>query len=173
MSFSVTETGAACGAVVRGLDLTTPLDADTIAALRRAWLEAHVLIFPDQVMTDDDLERFTRYFGEFGEDPFIAPIDGREHVIAVERRADEKAPVFAEVWHSDWSFQATPPSGTCLYALTIPPVGGATGFINQHKALAAMPASLRERIEGRQAIHSAATGYAPDGLFGNERFTPF
>src|SRR3546814_2035855 len=57
-------------------------------------------------MSDDDLERFTRYFGDFGDDPFIAPIPGRRHVIAVRRRADETAPLFAENWHSDWSFQA-------------------------------------------------------------------
>lgn len=168
MPFTVTETGAPCGAVIRDIDLSRKQSQATIAALREAWLKAHVLVFPDQDLDDDDLERFTGYFGGFGEDPFIAPIDGREHVIAVERRADEQAPVFAEVWHSDWSFQANPPAGTCLYSITIPPVGGATGFINQHKALAEMPADLRARINGKVAIHSAATGYSPEGLFGNE-----
>ena len=34
--------------------------------------------------------------------------------MALTRRADEKAPVFAENWHSDWAFLEDPPIGTCL-----------------------------------------------------------
>ncbi len=162
----VQPSGQICGATVTGIDLTVPLGADTVAALRSAWLEHHVLAFPDQPMTDDDLERFTLYFGPFGDDPYIAPIAGREHVIAIRRRADETAPLFAENFHSDWSFQLHPPAGTCLFGITIPPVGGDTLFADQHEALDAMPAELRSRIEGRMAIHSARGGYAPDGMYG-------
>ncbi len=166
MNLEVTPSGQACGATVTGLDLSRALEADSVAAILTAWLEHHVLAFPAQTMSDDDLERFTRCFGGFGEDPFIAPIPGRRHVIAVERRADETSSLFAESWHSDWSFQAQPPSGTCLYSIVIPPVGGDTLFANQHAALDAMPDSLRKRIEGRIAIHSARRAYAPDGLYG-------
>jgi taurine dioxygenase len=162
----VTPSGQACGATVRGLDLASELDTSTVAEVRKAWLTHHVLAFPDQAMTDDDLERFTLCFGRFGDDPFIAPIEGRDHVIAVERLADEQAPLFADNWHTDWSFQATPPSGTCLRAVEIPPVGGATLFINQHAALDAMPSDLRNRLEGRMAVHSARGPYSPDGVYG-------
>ena len=115
MTIDVQPSDQACGATVRGLDLTEPLSAYQVAAVRSAWLEHHVLAFPDQAMTDDDLERFTLAFGPFGDDPFIAPIPGRTHVIEIRRNADETAPLFAENWHSDWSFQATPPAGTCLF----------------------------------------------------------
>lgn len=148
------------------MDLSHPISADLAAEIRAAWLEHHVLAFPDQAMSDDDLERFTLAFGGFGDDPFIAPIPGRDHIIAVERLADETSPLFAENWHSDWSFQARPPAGTCLYGLKIPPVGGDTLFANQHAALDAMPPDLRARIEGRTAIHSAKRAYAPDGFYG-------
>ena len=168
MSIVVDPSGQVCGASVTGVDLTAPLDGDTVAAIRAAWLEHHVLAFPDQAMSDDDLERFTLAFGGFGDDPFIAPIEGREHVIAVERRADETAPLFAENWHSDWSFQATPPSGTCLLGVTIPPTGGDTLYADQHAALDAMPVDLRSRLEGKMAIHSARGGYAPDGTYGDD-----
>ena len=166
MAINVVKSGQACGATVTGADLTAPLDTETVAELRAAWLEHHVLAFPDQAMTDDDLERFTLAFGGFGDDPFIAPIEGRDHVIAVERRADETAPLFAENWHSDWSFQATPPSGTCLFGVQIPPMGGDTLYANQHAALDAMPADLRARLDGKMAVHSARGGYAPDGTYG-------
>lgn len=159
-------TGQACGAAVTGVDLSAPLAVDAVAAIRAAWLTHHVLVFPDQALTDDDLERFTLAMGGFGEDPFIAPIPGRSHIIAVERAADETAPIFAETWHTDWSFQARPPAGTCLYGITIPPVGGDTLFANQHMALDAMPADLRARIDGLVAIHSAQRAYAPEGFYG-------
>ncbi len=162
----ITPSGQACGAEVTGIDLSQPLAADTVAALRAAWLEHLVLSFPDQQLSDDDLERFTLAFGAFGEDPFIAPLPGRAHVIAIQRAADETTPIFAEAWHTDWSFQAVPPDGTCLYGLTIPPVGGDTLFANQQKALAEMPAALRARLEGVVAVHSARAGYAPDGVYG-------
>ena len=75
---------------------------DLAKAIRAAWLEHHVLSFPDQDMNDDALEAFTLMFGNFGEDPFIAPIPGREHVIAVERLADETSPLFAENWQGEF-----------------------------------------------------------------------
>lgn len=167
MGIHVEPSGQACGARVTGLDLSAPLDADTVADVRSAWLEHHVLAFPEQPMDDDDLERFTQYFGPFGDDPFIAPIEGREHVINVRRRADETSPLFAENWHTDWSFQATPPDGTCLRSVVVPPHGGDTLYANQHAALDAMPAELRSRLEGKQAVHSAKGGYAPSGMYGD------
>lgn len=168
MALEITPSGAACGATVRGVDLTKPLSADAVTDIRTAWLEHHVLAFPDQSMEIDDLERFTLSFGPFGEDPFIAPIPGREHVIAVKREAEEKAPVFAESWHTDWSFQVRPPAGTCLYGVTVPPAGGDTLFANQHLALARMPDELRTKLDGKMAIHSARAPYAPDGFYGEK-----
>jgi taurine dioxygenase len=158
--------GQACGATVTGVDLSRALDAATIRALRSAWMEHHVLAFPDQALSDADLERIVQHFGVFGSEPYFMPIAGSEHVVALTRKADEKAPLFAENWHSDWSFLPEPPIGTCLYSLVIPPVGGETGFTNQQKALADMPPALRARLEGRIALHSAGAAYAPDGMYG-------
>ena len=160
MGLAITPSGEVCGATVTGVDLAGPLATEAVTQIRAAWLEHHVLAFPEQTMTDDDLERFSVCFGPFGDDPFIAPIAGRDHVIAIRRRADETAPLFAENWHTDWSFQARPPAGTCLYGITIPPHGGDTLFADQHAAFDAMPQSLRARLAGRQAVHSARGGYA-------------
>jgi taurine dioxygenase len=167
MSVTVQPSGQACGATITGVDLAQPLSPDTVAELRAIWLEHHVVAFPDQALTDDDLERFTLYFGPFGDDPFIAPIPGRDHVIALKREADETSPLFADIWHSDWSFQEHPPAGTCLFGITIPPEGGDTLFANQHMALDRMPPALREQFEGKNAIHSARRGYGRDGVYGD------
>jgi len=165
MSIQVKPTGQACGAEIRGVDLTAPLDAASIKDIRAAWLEHHVLIFPNQVLSNKDLERFTYSFGAVAEDPFILPIAGHEHIIAVQRRADETTSIFADVWHTDWSFQENPPIGTCLYGITIPPAGGNTDFANQKLAYANMPRALKDKLEGKVAIHSAAGGYSPEGLY--------
>jgi taurine dioxygenase len=167
MQMTITPSGQACGALVTGVDLGADLPGDLIAGIRTAWIQYGVLAFPDQFIDDDDLERFTRYFGNCGDDPFIQPIPGRKHIIEIQRKADETSSLFAEAWHSDWSFQSNPPAGTCLYGIIIPESGGDTLFANQYQALAEMPSTLREKIEGRHAIHSAAGGYAPDGLYGS------
>lgn len=168
MTIKIEPSNQACGAAVTGVDLSNPLSDEQIAEIRAAWLKYHVLSFPDQPITDDDLERFTQYFGGFGHDPFFDPIEGRENIAAIQRNADETSPLFAENWHSDWSFQAYPPAGTCLRSITIPPVGGDTLFSNQHLALDAMTSELRAKYEGLTAIHSAKMAYAPDGAYGDD-----
>ncbi|MDG1663217.1 MAG: TauD/TfdA family dioxygenase [Pseudomonadales bacterium] len=160
--------GQSCGATIAGVNLTEPLAHETVEQLRAAWLEHHVLAFPEQSMTTQDLERFTQYFGPFGDDPFIQAIEGHPHVIAVQRAADETGPVFVgNVWHTDWSFQAKPPAGTCLLSITIPPCGGDTVFANQHMALERMPEALRKKLEGKFAVHSARYGYSKQGAYGD------
>lgn len=166
MTLRVAPSGGVCGARVTGLDLSQPLDAATVAAVRQAWLEHHVLAFPDQTLNDDDLERFTLAMGGFGEDPFFAPIAGRQHIAAIRREAAEQTPLFAENWHSDWSFQAYPPAGTCLLAIDIPPTGGDTLFANQHAAWEALPSERKAELADLIAIHSARLAYAPDGTYG-------
>lgn len=167
MTIEIKPSGQACGAEVFGVDLTKGLSGKEVRQLSQAWSEYHVLSFPDQAMSDDDLERFTQYFGRLDADPFFRPIDGRRYVAAIARYADEKTPIFAEAWHADWSFKATPPIGTCLLGLTIPPQGGDTLFANQHLAYESIPDSLKEKIEGLTAIHSATLAYSPEGLYGN------
>ncbi len=164
----VDPSGQACGARVTGIDLSQPLDGAAIAEIRAAWLDHHVLAFPDQYLDDDALERFTLGFGAFGEDPFFAPIPGRQYIAAVRREADEQSPLFAENWHADWSFQASPPSGTCLNAVEIPPHGGDTLFANQHLAWEALPDDRKAELADLIAVHSARLAYAPDGSYGTK-----
>jgi taurine dioxygenase len=126
MSLKVTPQEAACGALVEGLDLRRPLTEAQVAEVRALWLEHQVIAFPGQDLAVEDIERFARSIGPFGVDPFFIPIPGHPHVAQVRREADERTPIFAETWHSDWSFLAQPPAATVLYGNVIPPVGGDT-----------------------------------------------
>jgi len=101
MSIGIQASGQACGATITGVDLTSELSATEVAEIRAAWLEHHVVAFPNQAMTNEDLERFTLCFGPFGHDPFFGSIPGHDHIAAILREADETTPLFAENWHTD------------------------------------------------------------------------
>ena len=131
-----------------------------------AWLHHQVLCFPDQDMSLDDLERFALHIGPFGSDPYFGSVPGHPHIAQVRRDADEQTPIFAETWHSDWSFLPRPPQATLLYGNVIPPVGGDTLFANQYAAWDALPPSMKALLQDKQGIHSARRGYARDGMYG-------
>ncbi len=166
MHMKVSPQAASCGAIVSGLDLARDLSPDLVAEIRDVWLRHQVLAFPDQDMSLEDLEIFAETVGNFGVDPFFDSVPGHPHVAQVRRQADETSPIFAETWHSDWSFLEHPPRATVLYGNVIPPVGGDTLFANQYAAWEALPVANRERLQGLQGIHSARLGYARDGLYG-------
>ena len=168
MALTVTPQPAPCGALVQGLDLSRPLTPETVAEIRRHWLAHQVLAFPDQALTVEDIERFAITLGPFGTDPYFKAIPGHPHVAQVRREAAETTPLFAESWHSDWSFLAQPPAATVLYGDVIPPVGGDTLFANQYDAWSALPVALKARVAGRNGSHSARRGYARDGLYGEK-----
>jgi len=164
---TVERTNGPFGAVVRGIDLRRPIDADTAAHLRREWLAHQVLVFPDQALGFAELEAVAEAFGPIGEDPYFQPIPGQSHVVALTREADETTPLFADVFHSDWSFLASPPAGTLLYGVDIPPTGGDTLYADQYGAYDALPDALKERVDGLVGIHSARRGYSKQGQYGD------
>ena len=151
---------AAC---ITGIDLTQPLSAEQADELRAQWLRYQVLDFPDQPMTHTQLERFTESLGPFGHDPYITPVPGHPNILEVRHDPDEAAVPFGSSWHSDWSFQAAPPNATLLHAKVVPPIGGGTHFADGIRALETLPKTLRQAIEGKQAVHSARRPYSHEG----------
>ena len=166
MTFRVEPSGAACGALVHGLDLTRALSPGDVQDIRAAWLQYQVIGICGQDLKISDLERFAATLGPDGNDPFIAAIPGHPRVVEVRREANETTLVFAEAWHSDWSFLEQPPAGTLLYGKVIPPIGGDTLFSNQYAAYDALSDAMKERIADLRAIHSARRSYSPDGVYG-------
>jgi taurine dioxygenase len=164
----VSASGATCGARIEGIDLRGALTEAQVGEIRAHWLAHQVLAFVDQDLAVEDLEQFAAHVGPFGEDPYFESIPGHPHVAQVRREADEKTRLFAEGWHSDWSFLAEPPAATLLYGDVIPPVGGDTLFANQYAAWDALPADWKARLAGLNGVHSARRAYAPDGAYGEK-----
>jgi taurine dioxygenase len=58
------------------------------------------------------------------------------------------------VWHSDVTWRAEPSWGSILRAVEIPPTGGDTLFADMCAAYDGLSRTVKERIEGRKALHS-------------------
>ena len=148
------------GALVTGLSLAADIEKETQAKLREAWLDYQVLSFPNQPLTHAQLERVTLMFGQFGEETYLRGLTEHPHVVAVERKPDETPKPFGTGWHSDWSFQQTPPAATLLHSKIIPPSGGDTLFANGYLAYEALSKPRRDQIDALTVIHSARRSYS-------------
>ena len=155
------------GAEIEGLDLSKPLNQGEQAQVREALAEHLVVVFRDQQLDLDQFERFALQFGDYGETPYLTPVEGHPNVVAVLREAEESGPLFGGSWHSDWSFQSEPPSYTLLYGKEVPAFGGDTAFTNQYLAYELLSPGMQRLLEGVNAVHSARRSYAPRGTFGN------
>lgn len=165
---SVETSGGTCGAMIHGVDLSKDLSRETVAEIRGIWLEHLVVAFAEQHLSLEQFEQVALRFGDFGQDPYFKGLADHPHIAEVRREADEQTPLFAEGWHSDWSFLSTPPSGTLLYGRIIPPTGGDTLYSNQYAAYEALDPDMKVKLQGLQGIHSARRGYSKAGQYGEK-----
>jgi taurine dioxygenase len=113
---------------------------------------------PDQKLEIEDFLRYSRRFGvvhphpskmtRHPEHPEITLLgvnkfdaDGALNM-AIYRRG-------AEGWHTDGAYDQEPFKATQLYALAVPSAGGDTFFASMYAAYEALPARLKERLDGR------------------------
>jgi len=158
----VSRLAGACGAVVSEVDLAEDLPDATVAEIRRALLDHHVIFFRDQDLQPERLVAFTHRFGPPSPVPFVQPIPEHPEVIAVVREASEThGYTFGGLWHSDFSFLPEPPSASILHALEVPPYGGDTIFASQTLAYSTLSAGMQSMLAGLTGVHSAVNAYSP------------
>jgi taurine dioxygenase len=145
----------AIGAEIHGVDLTQDLDDETVAAIRRVWLEHLVIFFRDQELSPARFLAFARRFGEPVEYPFVKGIDGFAEIIPVVKREHETVN-FGGIWHSDTTYLEVPPMGTMLIAREVPPFGGDTLFANQYVAWETLSLGMKRLLDGLIAVNSSA-----------------
>lgn len=168
-TISVRPLSEALGAEVMGVDLSQALDAPTVNALRAAWLQHLVLVFPGQRLSDPQLERFSARLGSLERKPLytneVVDTTTSDYVCVISNVKIDDKPIGdlgdgEAVWHVDMSYIECPPSGAALYALEIPAQGGDTGFANMYLAYETLPAPLRARIESLHCKHDATRNSA-------------
>ena len=145
----------AIGAEILGIDLAAGLDAETVAAVRRAFLDHVVIFFRDQELTLEQYLAVARCFGTPIEYPFVKGLDGYPEIIAVTKLEHERVN-FGGIWHSDTAYLEIPPMGTLLLAREVPQAGGDTLFANMYLAYETLSEGMRRLIDPLRAINSSA-----------------
>ena len=161
--FTVTRLSPALGAEITGLDLAAELAPETVAALVAAWHQHIVLLFRDQTLSEDEQLRFAARFGPLAERgrPVTRRHESTDHgpsvTLVSNIRKDGKAIGSlpdGDMWfHHDTCYTEKPCRASFLYAIEVPSTGGNTLFANSYAAYDAVPDELRDRLDGRTALH--------------------
>ncbi len=149
------------GAEITGLDLSQPIDTEIKDAIKRAFLEFHILVFRDQSLTKDQQAAFSENFGTLEHhvgrlhDGTPYPIVHSVTNLGADGKPTEK-PVSKGnyYWHTDKSYHAIPSLMTMLHAKEVPENGGDTQFANTRLGYKALSEEMKERIADMKVEHS-------------------
>ena len=160
----VAKMDACLGADIRDVDLRTPLDDAAFHTILEAWHDHLVLRFRGQSLSDPDLLRFSRHFGELDRPPInpygtpwlpeFPDILVLSNILVDGKRTGGLGNYEAD-WHTDMSYIDEPPMASLLYALEVPAEGGETGFANMYLAYQTLPSELKAAVEGRVLKHDS------------------
>jgi taurine dioxygenase len=152
------------GAEIRGIDLRTALDADTIKQIHQAWLDHSVLLFRNQSFSQEDLLRVTGYFGEIA--PLTRPAKffpkgyarllPNIMMISNIRENGETIGALPDgemQFHHDQIHSEVPHNGTLLYSLEVPSYGGDTLFASGYAAYDTLDPAIKSQLACRRAFH--------------------
>jgi taurine dioxygenase len=162
------------GAELRGIDLRQKPDDETIRAIYQAWLDHLVIVFPGQTLSQEDLVRVTGYFGENGElgrPPKYFPKGYSKllpGVMLISNIRENGEPIGAlpdgeMMFHHDMIHADIPSKATLLYSVEIPSSGGNTLFASGYAAYDTLDPAVRDRLEGRKALHHYNYGSTQKG----------
>jgi len=155
--FTTRSLSAALGAEIIGLDLREALDARRVAELRDAWHENLIILLRGQTLSEDDQVRFAAYFGPPAKihryrqsNPAVMLISN----IREDGKLIGALPDGEMQFHTDQCHQERPAMASMLYAIEIPSVGGNTLFANAYAAYEALPAAIKQRLDGARALNA-------------------
>lgn len=156
---------------ISGIDLTRPVSAEQFAQIHDAWMKHQVLRFRGQNMSKEQLQNFSRLFGELDKAPINTTgkpwVEGFPDMtvmsnIKVDGKVIGSLGYGEAVWHTDMSYNDITPSGALLYGIEVTRTGGETGFLNMYHAYETLPADLKAAIEGKTIKHDASRNSAGD-----------
>lgn len=163
MSYSeieVTPQSTALGAVISGVDLSTDINARTMAELEDAFGRYSVIFFRDQTLTPQQHIALAERWGAINVNRFFKPLDGYPQIAQVIKETGQKENI-GGTWHTDHSYDQIPAMGSMLYAHEVPTVGGDTLFSSMYLAYQALSEGMQNMLTNLKAWHSSrhAFGY--------------
>lgn len=165
---TVSPLAGALGAEIKGVDIASGVDAETLAEIHRAWLAHHVIYFRDQNMTPDQHVAFAKRFGDIHLHLFNKALDTHPEIIEMLKTPDETINN-GDVWHSDQMYTPKPAKGTMLYGREIPPYGGDTMFVNLYLAYESLSDGLKKTLAGLKGVNDGDTKNNATGTSRMER----
>lgn len=139
------------------VDLRT-IDDDAFEAVRRAFLEYVVLVFPHQRLSPDEQLAYARRFGDLYRFPHAPGMEGYDLILPVNLPSG----VRRGRWHSDATFDEHPPAISILSARELPSRGGETVFANQYASYETLSKGMKELLAGMEAVHDASSHDRPE-----------
>ncbi|RKS08593.1 taurine dioxygenase [Nocardiopsis sp. Huas11] len=155
--FEVRPLGPLIGAEIHGVDLREHISEELRAELHRALLEFKVVFFRDQPIDSRRQQEIARLWGELETNPFI---DQGEDAHIARFAKGALPPSYENVWHTDVTWREKPAMGAILRLVEVPPMGGDTLWADMAAAYDNLPERVKERIEGRTAVHDVIPGFA-------------
>ena len=170
MSISIYPVTPDFAAEIGDVDLTQPLSTEDCAAIKAAFWQYAVLVFPAQEINSDQHVAFASQFGpiepninSYADEIKKERIDNRVSDVSNLDQNNEILPAQSRkrqsglanrLWHTDSSFRHVPALTSLLYSRQVAPIGGHTQFTDLRAAYDALPASMQQRLEGLIAEHS-------------------
>ncbi|HXL93000.1 MAG TPA: TauD/TfdA family dioxygenase [Streptosporangiaceae bacterium] len=157
LTLDVRPLSGALGAEVHGVRLGELTD-EVFAELHRLLLQYLVIVVTDQEgLSPEAHVAFGRRFGELELHPYLPRLDGHPEIVIIDSAQGGKV----DVWHTDMTFQASPPLASILQLVQCPGRGGDTMWSSQYLAYESLSAPIRDLIDGLTAIHIIRkTGFA-------------
>lgn len=152
----------AFGACVEGLDLSRPLTPSIKASLHDALVTHGLLLVAPQAMTPERHIDLASAFGHTAAGAFFPRKEGHPEIEVI--RCDADHPPELNVWHSDVSWQAHPPTGTVIQMIEMPPCGGNTVWSSKAAAFDALSQGYKQYLRGLTATHSWQGSLVQDAL---------
>ncbi|MGE0799300.1 MAG: TauD/TfdA dioxygenase family protein [Lautropia sp.] len=150
----------AIGAEISKVDLSRPLDQETVGEIRRALLDHLVVFFRDQTMDREQHKAFGRRFGELHRHPGATLAGNDAEMTRI--HADENTKIVAgEGWHSDLTCDPIPPMGSILHMHVLPESGGDTMFCSAYAAYDGLSDKMKAYLEGMTAHHDGLRVFGP------------
>jgi taurine dioxygenase len=155
MQMKIDKVGGYIGAEISGINLSDCDDDAVYKSIRGALNEHAVIFFRNQDLEPQQLASFGKRFGTLfvNSNPGIAVVGEQREVELMRKEADEVSNIGDE-WHTDQAHRKNPCMGTILHGRVIPSYGGDTLFVNVAAAYERLPASLKNAIDGLEAVHS-------------------
>ena len=165
MTLQIKRISPLMGAELVGFDAAAPYTPETVAALKQAFLEHHLLLIRGQEIAAEDEVRLSELFGPVSRMGEHMKHGGKTMNISNAHK-DGALPTGELLFHSDQLFCKYPLKAIALYAVEVPSQGGDTLFANMYRAYETLSAPLQRFLEGLDALHAVAnagkTSYAKE-----------